>query len=96
MYKIGQFYKQYYSNFLNPTYSPERVYVRSIDSDRAITSIESMIYGMYPELSNNTAIQWSSMSDWVPIPVHTVEIKTDPVILLKSILALFFGFKMIT
>ncbi len=79
MHKIGQFYKNYYSNFLTPKYSPQRVYVRSIDSDRAITSIESMIYAMYPELSNNTSIQWSSKSDWVPIPIHTVDIKTDPV-----------------
>ena len=80
MYLLGQFFKKHYS-FLNSTYSPKRVYVRSIDTDRSLASISAFIYGMYPDLSNHSNEQWSSQSNWVPIPVHTEKLDNDPVII---------------
>ncbi len=79
IYNFGKYFKKYYSSFLTPEYNPKHVYVRSIDTDRSLSSISAFIYGMYPDLTNDTNKQWSSNSNWVPIPVHTDDLKTDPV-----------------
>ena len=79
IYNFGIFFKQKYLSFLTKEYHPKNVYVRSIDTDRSLSSISSFIYGMYSDLTNNTSTQWSSHSDWVPVPVHTYDLNTDPV-----------------
>ena len=76
---MGKFLKNYYSNFLSPIYHPKNVYVRSIDNDRSLSSVTALIYAMYPDLSNSTVLQWSSKSDWVPIPIHTTDMASDTV-----------------
>lgn len=79
IYNFGSFIKEKYSSFLTPEYHPKNVYVRSIDTDRSLSSISAFINGMYPDLSINASTQWSSQSDWIPIPVHTDDINDDPV-----------------
>lgn len=78
IYNFGSFIKEKYSSFLTPEYHPKNVYVRSIDTDRSLSSISAFINGMYPDLSINASTQWSSQSDWIPIPVHTDDINDDP------------------
>ena len=60
-------------------YHPKNVYVRSIDTDRSLSSISAFIYGMYPDLTNDADKQWTNFSNWIPIPVHTDDLNTDRV-----------------
>lgn len=41
--------------------------MRSSDTDRALTSAQAFLSGMYPATSN---FQWSTGNPWQPIPVH--------------------------
>jgi lysosomal acid phosphatase len=79
IYNFGKFLKEKYNYFLSQNYSSKKVYVRSIDTDRSLSSISAFIYGMYPDLSNNASVQWSSGSHWIPIPIHTDDLNSDPV-----------------
>lgn len=83
---IGKFLKSHYKDFLTEKYYPKNVYVRSIDTDRSLSSAQAFIYGMYPDISETTEQQWSSQSDWVPKPIHTHSKPLDPV---KQIIFLY-------
>lgn len=44
-YILGQFFKNYYVNFLTPSYNPTRVHVRSLDSDSSLMGAMSFMSG---------------------------------------------------
>ena len=44
-YNFGQYLKNYYINFLTPSYMPSKVYARSIDIDRSLMTANSFLSG---------------------------------------------------
>ncbi|CAF0784398.1 unnamed protein product [Brachionus calyciflorus] len=77
-YTLGQFVKNYYSNFLTPSYSPQRVHVRSVDSDPALVSTSAFLSGMFPP--SNSDQLWSPTVSWFPIPIHSAESAKNPIL----------------
>ena len=85
MYKLGQFIRQQYDQYLGQKYSAREVYARSSASDRCIESASLLLAGAYPPKSK--AVQWSNGSDaelglvWQPIPIQTFIPKSDDTVL---------------
>lgn len=51
-YSLGQFLKNYYSRFLNPSFDFERVFARSVDLDRSLMSSSTFLSGKLKQLFN--------------------------------------------
>ena len=79
-YRLGQWLHQHYivSGFLNATYNKDALHVRSTDKDRTLMSAEADLSGLYPPTGNQI---WEKGIEWMPIPVHTVPLDQDYVIL---------------
>ncbi|VBB28880.1 unnamed protein product [Acanthocheilonema viteae] len=86
LFKVGKRLHQQYINctppFLSKSYYNREIYIRSTNVNRTITSAMALLAGMF---SNGIAgkdyprpsveINWPY--GWIPIPVHTVELKYD-------------------
>jgi len=51
-----------------------QVYVRSSDWERAITSAECNLAGLFPAQGSQV---WNDELPWQPVPVHTVPMESD-------------------
>ena len=80
MFASGKYLKNYYSDFLTKYYYPKNIYVRSIDTDRSLSTISAFVNGMYYDAVNSTENIWQKASNWIPIPVHTQQMNSDSVI----------------
>ncbi len=78
-YDLGVYVKNYYKNFLASAYEKSRLYARSTDLDRTLVSASAFLSGLYQP---NEELQWNPtvFPNWLPIPVHTVSLSSDPVI----------------
>ncbi|CAB3396564.1 unnamed protein product [Caenorhabditis bovis] len=67
--ELGTFFRQSYidTGFVSSNFSTKEIYLRSSDSDRALVSAQSFLYGMYPATGN---FRFDNNIDWQPIPVH--------------------------
>ncbi|VDO51163.1 unnamed protein product [Onchocerca flexuosa] len=86
LFKVGKrLSKRYVSRmppFLSKNYNNKEIYIRSTDVNRTITSAMAVLAGMFPNgiagkdyPKENSEINWPR--GWIPIPVHTVELKHD-------------------
>ncbi|XP_013866166.1 lysosomal acid phosphatase isoform X2 [Austrofundulus limnaeus] len=73
-YELGQFLRSRYKNFLNESYSPHEVFVRSTDVDRTLMSAAANLAGLYPP---NSQQMFRPDLKWQPIPVHTVPLSEE-------------------
>ncbi|CAG2179762.1 unnamed protein product, partial [Oppiella nova] len=75
MYKLGEFIRQEYNDYLGDKYSPREVFVRSSITDRCIESTSSLLAGAYPPKQPDW--QWNKGEDaklglvWQPFPIQT-------------------------
>ncbi|XP_014793148.1 PREDICTED: prostatic acid phosphatase isoform X2 [Calidris pugnax] len=74
LFKLGQYTRKRYSNFLNSTYKRQEFYIRSTDYDRTIMSAQSYLSGLFPPTSSQI---WNPELLWQPIPVHVLQKSTD-------------------
>ncbi|KAK2727676.1 prostatic acid phosphatase-like [Artemia franciscana] len=72
-YRLGQFLRERYSNFLNSSYNLDEIVVRSTDVDRTLMSAESNLAGLYLPIGDQI---WANLT-WQPIPVHTIPVSQD-------------------
>jgi hypothetical protein len=88
MYKLGQFIRNQYNQYLGHNCSPQEVYARSSVSKRALESVSCLLAGVYPP--DNKQWQWNKGSDaelglhWQPIPILTFIPRTDDNLLSKD------------
>ncbi|XP_036181873.1 lysosomal acid phosphatase [Myotis myotis] len=73
-WELGQALRQRYRGFLNTSYHPQEVYVRSTDFDRTLMSAEANLAGLFPPIGMQ---RFNPNISWQPIPVHTVPIAED-------------------
>uniref|UniRef100_A0A914X767 Acid phosphatase n=1 Tax=Plectus sambesii TaxID=2011161 RepID=A0A914X767_9BILA len=80
--RIRARYNNISPNFINATYRPSEIYVRSTDVNRTLMSALSNLAGFYQTgvmgvtfPDSNSVPTWPS--HWSPIPVHTVDDETD-------------------
>lgn len=74
-FKLGQYLRRRYGKVLGDKYSPNKVFIRSTDLDRAITSALSNLAGLFPPSD-----LWNDIILWQPIPVHTIPSDLDYVL----------------
>ncbi|KRX98103.1 putative acid phosphatase 5 [Trichinella pseudospiralis] len=72
-YELGQFLHERYKNFLSE-FKMDEIYVRSTDTNRTILSALVNLAGLFPHISNDSALHLN----WQPIPVHSVSKDNDP------------------
>lgn len=72
-YKLGQYNRQRYGQFLSEAYNSDEVFIRSTDVDRTLMSAECHLAGLFPPTPNQT---WNPDLQWQPIPIHTVPKET--------------------
>lgn len=72
MYKLGQFIRRRYDNFLTDNF--REVYSRSSDVDRCIESSHAVLAGLYPPTDRYI---WNKDLNWIPNPVHSVPAPDD-------------------
>uniref|UniRef100_A0A914WAK5 Acid phosphatase n=1 Tax=Plectus sambesii TaxID=2011161 RepID=A0A914WAK5_9BILA len=80
--RIRARYNNISPSFINATYRPSEIYVRSTDVNRTLMSALSNLAGFYQNgvmgvtfPDSNSVPTWPS--HWSPIPVHTVDSNTD-------------------
>ena len=72
MYKLGQYLRQEYKQYLGDEFSPREVYARSSAQTRVLESAACLLAGVYPP--NSTQWQWDTNLGkmWQPIPIETL------------------------
>ncbi|VDK84071.1 unnamed protein product [Litomosoides sigmodontis] len=86
IFKVGKrFYQRYINStppFLSKNYCNKEIYIRSTDVNRTIASAMIILAGMFPNgiagkdyPRRSGEINWPN--GWIPIPVHTVELRYD-------------------
>lgn len=78
-FELGLYMRERYSTFLNDTYSENDIYVQSSDVDRTIMSAEAFLAGMYTPKTQTDI--WNTHLPWQPIPVHTVPVDYDHLVI---------------
>ncbi|KAE8596915.1 hypothetical protein XENTR_v10016281 [Xenopus tropicalis] len=78
-YELGRYLRTRYARFLNASYRPSEVYVRSTDIDRTIMSAQANLAGLFQPAGDQI---WNSSIFWQPIPVHTVSKTEDKLLLM--------------
>lgn len=69
-YALGTFFRKRYSRLLgNGEYSPRKVYVRSVETDRSLMSAEVNLAALFPPKGNQI---WNKHLDWQPVPIHLI------------------------
>lgn len=77
-YGLGQYFRQRYGNLLSARYSSNETLVRSSDLDRTLMSAYCNLAGLYPPKGDQV---WNEAIPWQPIPVHTLPVKDDYLLL---------------
>lgn len=75
-YRLGQYLRLRYDNFISSNYSPFEVYYRSSDFNRTLESAQCNAAGFF-SLKNNS--QFVKGLNWRPIPIHSLPINLDRV-----------------
>lgn len=74
MFQSGLYLRRRYNEILGNKYSPNKIYILSTDTDRAITSAQANMAGLF--MPNGDEI-WNENLLWQPIPVHTLPTQYD-------------------
>ncbi|XP_031774352.1 venom acid phosphatase Acph-1-like [Apis florea] len=74
MYKVGQFFRERYEDFLGEVYTKENIWFRSDQADRTVMSGQLVAAGLYPP---SKIQRWNPDLNWQPIPVWTMPIIVD-------------------
>lgn len=78
-YALGKWLRHRYGNILlSEHYTPNEIYVRSTDIDRAIQSAQANLAGLYAPHDDQI---WNPALLWQPIPVHSVPAEDDWLVL---------------
>ncbi|KFD54604.1 hypothetical protein M513_04549 [Trichuris suis] len=80
-YKLGEYLRKRYSDFLPAAYNAKTVHVRSTDYNRTIMSALANLAGLFPLQSHH---RWSANVSWQPVPVHSVPGVDDDVDIVKQ------------
>ena len=75
----GEFTIKKYADFLNPVFSPARVYARSTAFDRTLQSAAAFLSGAFKPAVFQKWTSVEGQTNWLPIPIHTNDINIDNV-----------------
>ncbi|OQV22808.1 Prostatic acid phosphatase [Hypsibius exemplaris] len=88
-FEAGKFYRQRYSKFLDPSYGPNQVYIRSSDTDRTLESAEAFAAGLFPPTPET---EWNGDlgKSWRPVSIHTIPLDEENLLSKKTACPAFF------
>ncbi|XP_058793172.1 venom acid phosphatase Acph-1-like isoform X2 [Phymastichus coffea] len=81
MYKLGEFLREKYQNFLGDVYYPELVSARSTDYARTKMSLQLALASLFRP---SYLEKWHEMLDWQPVPFSYVPIPRDDLLATTS------------
>ncbi|GMS97422.1 hypothetical protein PENTCL1PPCAC_19597, partial [Pristionchus entomophagus] len=76
-YDLGKFLRERYvkeSKHINEVFNKDEVLVISSDSERALTSAQSVLTGLFPPKHE---MEWKDDFDWQPVPIHSTGVDRD-------------------
>lgn len=76
-YKLGKYLRRRYQKLIGDTYSSNRVYIQSTDTDRTISSALCNAAGLFAPSAKEI---WQPSIKWQPVPIHTVPKPDDYVL----------------
>lgn len=65
-YKLGEYLRNRYNDFLGDYYIPENVMARSVEFDRSKMSLQLVLSSLYPPKKDQI---WNENLNWQPIPI---------------------------
>lgn len=74
LYKLGQYFRERYDQFLGEIYMSKDVWFRADEVERVIMSGQLVAAGLYPP---NKEQRWKPNLNWQPIPVWTLPASID-------------------
>lgn len=77
---VGTFYAKKYASFVGKVYNSTRVYARSTDYDRTLSTSSIFLSSVFKPSSDQHWTDTPGLNTWMPIPIHTTEKTTDTVI----------------
>ncbi|KAJ8921163.1 hypothetical protein NQ315_013635 [Exocentrus adspersus] len=80
LYKVGQYLRERYRDFLGTRYSPDAFYTESTDVDRTKASMQLVNAGLWPP---ETAQKWGPLN-WQPVPIHSEPLDEDMLLLVRK------------
>ncbi|KRY86756.1 Lysosomal acid phosphatase [Trichinella pseudospiralis] len=80
-FRLGEYLRNRYQNFLPSHYSSNLIYVRSTDYNRTIMSALANLAGLFQPSAEE---QWNENLPWQPIPVHSVPKNMDYVLNMEA------------
>nr|CAD7268292.1 unnamed protein product [Timema shepardi] len=81
MFKLGKLFKKRYLGFLSRLYSPKEMHMESSADETCLMSAELVLAGLYPPRGHQV---WNPELNWQPIPVHSMPILQDKLIVMKK------------
>lgn len=73
-YELGKYLRRRYNELLGPGYSPQKVYIRSSDTDRTLMSALCNAAGLFSPSGDQI---WEESISWQPVPIHTIPLNED-------------------
>jgi len=73
---LGVLLRSRYDGFINASYVPKELHVRSSDTDRTLMSATSLLSGLYPPVPGADPWLQDNLA-WQPIPVHSRPLSMD-------------------
>lgn len=73
-YKLGQYFRERYDQFLGSCYTKKDIWFRADEVDRIVMTGELVAAGLYPPCNDQ---RWNSQLNWQPIPVWAPPISND-------------------
>lgn len=86
LYKVGQYIRKRYSNFLDRIYTPDVFYSASTDIDRTIATTQLINAGLW---APRKLEKWGPIH-WQPVPTHTIPIQHDEMLLATKMCPAFY------
>ncbi|OUC46566.1 histidine acid phosphatase [Trichinella nativa] len=80
-FRLGEYLRNRYQDFLPNHYSSNLIYVRSTDYNRTIMSALANLAGLFPPSAEE---KWNENLPWQPIPVHSVPKNMDYVLNMEA------------
>lgn len=78
-YALGKWLrKRYNGTLISEEYLDSEIYVQSSDVERTLMSATVNMAGLYPPRKGQI---WNADLDWQPVPVHTIPVELDTLIL---------------
>lgn len=80
-FQLGRYLRDRYECILGPDYSPDKIYIRSTNTERTLESAKYNTAGIFAPWSVKS---WRNALNYAPVKIHTVPVHEDYLLFQKS------------